>query len=70
MHGLCVRAAAAVGARIAGVDVVRDADGGLMVLEVNSRVEFQGFEDATGVDVAARIVEACASEAIDVKEAI
>ncbi|WP_128978947.1 ATP-grasp domain-containing protein [Streptomyces roseicoloratus] len=70
IHGLCVRAAVAVGARIAGVDLVRDADGGLMVLEVNSRVEFQGFEDATGVDVAARIVEACASEAIDVKEAI
>ncbi|MGW6534366.1 ATP-grasp domain-containing protein [Streptomyces sp. NPDC055051] len=69
-YGLCVRAAAAVGARIAGVDLVRDADGRLMVLEVNSRVEFQGFEGATGVDVAARIVEACASELIDLKETV
>lgn len=70
IYGLCVRAAAAVGARIAGVDLVEGVDGGFMVLEVNSRVEFQGFEGATGVDVAARIVEACASEVIDVKETI
>ncbi|MCK8438723.1 RimK family alpha-L-glutamate ligase [Streptomyces sp. D2-8] len=70
IHGLCVRAAQAVGARIAGVDLVRDEDGRLMVLEVNSRVEFQGFEGATGVDVAARIVETCVPEVIDVKEAI
>ncbi|MFF1485898.1 RimK family alpha-L-glutamate ligase [Streptomyces sp. NPDC058319] len=64
---LCVRAAAAVDARIAGVDLVEGADGRHLVLEVNSRVEFQGFERATGVDVAARIVEACVSEPTDVK---
>ncbi|WP_030941372.1 ATP-grasp domain-containing protein [Streptomyces sp. NRRL S-646] len=70
IYGLCVRAAAAVGARIAGVDLVQGVNGGFMVLEVNSRVEFQGFEGATGVDVAARIVEACVSQVIDVKETI
>ncbi|WP_327674378.1 RimK family alpha-L-glutamate ligase [Kitasatospora sp. NBC_00458] len=67
---LCVRAAAAVGATIAGVDLVRRADGGYTVLEVNSRVEFQGFERATGVDVAARIVEACTAEPSEVREPV
>jgi [lysine-biosynthesis-protein LysW]---L-2-aminoadipate ligase len=70
IYGLCVRAAAAVGARIAGVDLVESVDGDFMVLEVNSRVEFQGFEGATGVDVAAKIVEAGLSEVINVKETI
>jgi [lysine-biosynthesis-protein LysW]--L-2-aminoadipate ligase len=70
IHRLCVRAAAAVGATIAGVDLVERADGGYTVLEVNSRVEFQGFERATGVDVAARIVEACPAELIEVKEPV
>ncbi|MCX5144109.1 MULTISPECIES: RimK family alpha-L-glutamate ligase [unclassified Streptomyces] len=67
---LCVRAAAAVGARIAGVDLVERADGAHTVIEVNSRVEFQGFERATGVDVAARMVEACTAEMIEVKEPV
>ncbi|MEE4545852.1 RimK family alpha-L-glutamate ligase [Streptomyces sp. V4-01] len=67
---LCVRAAAAVGATIAGVDLVERADGGWTVLEVNSRVEFQGFERATGVDVAARIADACTAETIEVREPV
>ncbi|MEV7025609.1 alpha-L-glutamate ligase, partial [Kitasatospora sp. NPDC093558] len=70
LHALCVRAAAAVGATIAGVDLVELADGGHTVIEVNSRVEFQGFERATGVDVAARIVEACTAELSEVKEPV
>ncbi|MFC5666891.1 hypothetical protein ACFP3U_28475 [Kitasatospora misakiensis] len=60
----------AVGAVVAGVDLVERADGSHTVLEVNSRVEFQGFERATGVDVAARIVEAWTAEMIEVKEAV
>ncbi|WP_201776848.1 ATP-grasp domain-containing protein [Streptacidiphilus anmyonensis] len=67
---LCVQAAAAVGARIAGVDLVEYADGSFTVLEVNSRVEFQGFERATGVDVAARIVEALTAAMSEVKEPV
>jgi [lysine-biosynthesis-protein LysW]--L-2-aminoadipate ligase len=70
IHRLCVQAAAAVGATIAGVDLIERADGDYTVLEVNSRVEFQGFEHATGVDVAARIVEACTAEMIEVKEPV
>ncbi|MEK2492900.1 RimK family alpha-L-glutamate ligase [Kitasatospora purpeofusca] len=70
VHRLCVRAAAAVGATIAGVDLVERADGSHTVLEVNSRVEFQGFERATGVDVAARIVEAWTAEKVEVEEPV
>jgi [lysine-biosynthesis-protein LysW]--L-2-aminoadipate ligase len=56
---LSIDAAAAVGADIAGVDLVEDRDGRLLVLEVNHRVEFVGFQAAVGdrVDVADRIVE-------------
>ncbi|MFR9673252.1 RimK family alpha-L-glutamate ligase [Streptomyces sp. TR02-1] len=56
---LSIGAAAAVGADIAGVDLIEDQDGRLMVLEVNHRVEFSGFQSALGdrVDVADRIVE-------------
>jgi [lysine-biosynthesis-protein LysW]--L-2-aminoadipate ligase len=47
---LAVAAADAVGADIAGVDVICDADGRMTVLEVNDRVEFRGFEEAHGRD--------------------
>ncbi|MCW2934466.1 MAG: alpha-L-glutamate ligase [Actinomycetia bacterium] len=56
---LSIDAAAAVGADIAGVDLIEDRDGRLLVLEVNHRVEFAGFQSALAdrVDVADRIVE-------------
>lgn len=56
---LSIDAAAAVGADIAGVDLIEDRDGRLLVLEVNHRVEFTGFQSALAdrVDVAERIVE-------------
>ncbi|MFY1636536.1 lysine biosynthesis protein LysX [Solwaraspora sp. WMMB335] len=56
---LSIDAAAAVGADIAGVDLIEDRDGRLLVLEVNHRVEFTGFQAALAgrVDVADRIVE-------------
>jgi len=56
---LSVDAAAAVGADIAGVDLIEDRDGRLLVLEVNHRVEFTGFQSALAgrVDVADRIVD-------------
>jgi [lysine-biosynthesis-protein LysW]--L-2-aminoadipate ligase len=56
---LSVDAAHAVGADIAGVDLIEDRDGRLLVLEVNHRVEFTGFQSALGdrVDVADRIVD-------------
>ncbi|MGX1543854.1 lysine biosynthesis protein LysX [Streptomyces adustus] len=56
---LSLDAAAAVGADIAGVDLIEDRDGRLLVLEVNHRVEFSGFQSALGdrVDVADHIVD-------------
>jgi len=56
---LAIEAAAAVGAEIAAVDLVEDEAGNLLVLEVNHRVEFSGFQQAMGdqIDVADRIVE-------------
>jgi RimK family alpha-L-glutamate ligase len=53
---LCVRAAAAVGADYAGVDLLRGADGRDVVVEVNGIPGWQGVERATGVDVAAALV--------------
>ncbi|WP_066363007.1 RimK family alpha-L-glutamate ligase [Herbidospora mongoliensis] len=49
---LAVAAAEAVGAEIAGVDLLEDDDGRLTVLEVNDRVEFRGFQEAHEIDVA------------------
>jgi [lysine-biosynthesis-protein LysW]--L-2-aminoadipate ligase len=56
---LAVAAAAATGADIAAVDLIEDEDGRLLLIEVNHRVEFSGFQQAVGdrVDVAGRIVE-------------
>ena len=54
---LCVRAAAALGADYAGVDLLRAADGRDRVLEVNGIPGWRGVEEATGVDVAAALIE-------------
>jgi RimK family alpha-L-glutamate ligase len=54
---MCVRAARVLGADYAGVDVLRGADGRDYVLEVNGIPGWRGVEDATGVDVAAALVE-------------
>jgi RimK family alpha-L-glutamate ligase len=54
---LCVRAAAALGADYAGVDLLRAADGREYVIEVNAIPGWRGLERATGVDVAAALVE-------------
>lgn len=52
---LAVAAAAALGAEIAGVDLL-PKDGGHVVLEVNTSPGFDGFERATGANVAAAIL--------------
>jgi RimK family alpha-L-glutamate ligase len=54
---LCVRAAAALGADYAGVDLLRTTERGDNVLEVNGIPGWQGVERATGVDVAAALAE-------------
>jgi len=55
--GLAVRAAAAVGAEYAGVDLLPARDGAVYVLEVNGIPGWKGLQEATGVDVAGAIVD-------------
>jgi ribosomal protein S6--L-glutamate ligase len=40
-----------------GVDLMKDKDGKWIVLEVNRACQFQGFEKATGINVAGKIIE-------------
>ena len=53
---LAVRAANAVGADYAGVDLLPSRDGRIFVLEVNGIPGWEGFQRATGIDVAGAIV--------------
>jgi RimK family alpha-L-glutamate ligase len=54
---LAIRAAEAVGAEYAGVDLLPAEDGTVYVLEVNGIPGWEGLQQATGIDVAAAIVE-------------
>jgi RimK family alpha-L-glutamate ligase len=54
---LAVRAAAAMGAEYAGVDLLPSREGPVFVLEVNAIPGWEGLQRATGVDVAGAIVE-------------
>jgi RimK family alpha-L-glutamate ligase len=54
---LALRAAAAIGADYAGVDLLPSHDGAVFVLEVNGIPGWQGFKQATGIDVAGVIVD-------------
>lgn len=54
--GAAVHAAQILGLRVAGVDILEGRDGP-QVLEVNSSPGLKGIETATGVDVAAAIIE-------------
>ena len=52
-----MRAAAAVGADYAGVDLLPSRDGEVFVLEVNGIPGWEGLQRATGIDVAGAIVD-------------
>jgi RimK family alpha-L-glutamate ligase len=54
---LAVRAAAAVGAEYAGVDLLTGRDGATCVLEVNGIPGWRGLQEATGLDVAGRLID-------------
>ena len=53
---LAIKAAKVVGLDIAGVDMVR-SNSGSKILEVNSSPGLEGIEGATGIDVAAKMIE-------------
>jgi RimK family alpha-L-glutamate ligase len=54
---LALRAASAVGADYAGVDLLPSREGEVFVLEVNGIPGWEGLQEATGLDVASAIVE-------------
>jgi RimK family alpha-L-glutamate ligase len=54
---LALRAAAAVGAEYAGVDLLPARDGTLYILEVNGVPGWEGLQEATGIDVAGALVD-------------
>ena len=53
-----LRAAAATGARFAGIDILYDRDGNGFVIEVNAVPGWQAFQKVTGMDVARVVIEA------------
>ncbi len=57
MHQLALAAARAVGADYAGVDLIRDTDGQLMVLEINSNPAWKGLQSITDVNIAWTLAE-------------
>lgn len=57
---LARQAAAAVGAPLAGVDLVYDRQGQPYLLEVNSAPGWKFISAATGVDIAAELLDYCA----------
>ena len=61
--GLAVRAAATVGADYAGVDLLTGRDGTTYVLEVNGIPGWRGLQEATGLDVAGRLIDYLAPRA-------
>lgn len=57
-RALAIAAARAVGAVVAGVDVVRDPSGQLLILEVNSAPGWKHLAAATGADIGRMVVAA------------
>lgn len=56
IKNMAIKAVKALGLQIAGVDVIMSKNGPA-VMEVNSNPGFKGFEAATGIDVAAKIIQ-------------
>lgn len=54
---ICVGAARAVGGGVVAIDLLEDADGRLLVNEVNYTMEFRNSIDTTGVNIPARIID-------------
>ena len=57
-----IRAAKAMGLRVAGVDLLR-SNHGPVVMEINSSPGLEGIEKATGIDIAGKIIDYIAKNA-------
>jgi RimK family alpha-L-glutamate ligase len=57
VRAIALRAAAAVGAEYAGVDLLTGRDGTTYVLEVNGIPGWKGLQEATGLDIAGLLVD-------------
>lgn len=69
---MAVNACAACGVAIGGVDIVRDADGQPLLLEINAAPGWRRVSSVTGVDVAAKVlgyVQSAVANACDQNEA-
>lgn len=53
---LAIRSARAMGIEIAGIDIIVEEDGTPKIIEVNYAPGFRGLEEATGCDIASRII--------------
>jgi [lysine-biosynthesis-protein LysW]---L-2-aminoadipate ligase len=56
LNDLCIRAAQAVGGGILAIDVLEDADGQLLINEINHTMEFRNSSAPTGVDIPNEVV--------------
>lgn len=54
---LAEKVAKVCGLDYCGVDIMKDNEGNNYILEVNRQCQFKGFEQATGVNVAGKVVE-------------
>ncbi len=52
MTHLALEAARVIGADYAGVDLIRDENGRLLVLEINSNPAWKGLQSVTDVNIA------------------
>ncbi|MDP9197471.1 MAG: lysine biosynthesis protein LysX [Thermoproteota archaeon] len=59
LEEICLRAAKAVNAEIAGVDLMESDDRGLLVHEVNNTTEFKNAVRVTGVDIPSIMIDHC-----------
>ena len=57
LENLAVRAAAAVGAEIAGVDIIQGPDGAPRILEVNAIPGWRAISEVSGIDLALSVLD-------------
>ena len=55
LNQLCVRAAQAVGGGILAIDLLEDANGQILINEINHTMEFRNSIEPTGVDIPGRV---------------